>query len=90
MVVKLDRARGVWFVASFVDDHNHAMARPDEVPFLWSHRRIGDGTRAEILAMQGAGIRKHIIVDNFISRYVHTTNADLLGGTCTIFAAERR
>ncbi|XP_044344058.1 protein FAR1-RELATED SEQUENCE 5-like [Triticum aestivum] len=69
MVVKLDRARGVWFVASFVDDHNHAMARPDEVPFLWSHRRIGDGARAEILAMQGAGIRKHIIVDNFISRY---------------------
>ena len=33
MVVKLDRERGVWFVASFVDDHNHAMARPDEVCF---------------------------------------------------------
>ncbi|XP_073360322.1 protein FAR1-RELATED SEQUENCE 5-like [Aegilops tauschii subsp. strangulata] len=30
MVVKLDRECGVWFVASFVDDHNHAMARPDE------------------------------------------------------------
>jgi hypothetical protein len=69
MVVKLDRERGVWFVASFVDDHNHAMARPDEVCFLWSHRRIGDGKRAEILAMEAAGIRKHIIMDNFISRY---------------------
>ncbi|XP_020175538.3 protein FAR1-RELATED SEQUENCE 5-like [Aegilops tauschii subsp. strangulata] len=69
MVVKLDRERGVWFVASFVDDHNHAMARPDEVCFLWSHRRIGDGQRAEILAMEAAGIRKHIIMDNFISRY---------------------
>nr|XP_020155217.2 protein FAR1-RELATED SEQUENCE 5-like [Aegilops tauschii subsp. strangulata] len=69
MMVKLDRERGVWFVASFVDDHNHAMARPDEVCLLWSHRRIGDGQRAEILAMEAAGIRKHIIMDNFISRY---------------------
>ena len=69
MVVKLDRERGVWFVASFVDDHNHAMARPDEVCFLWSHRRIGEGTRAEILALEAARIRKHIIMDNFISRY---------------------
>uniref|UniRef100_A0A8I6WKI6 MULE transposase domain-containing protein n=1 Tax=Hordeum vulgare subsp. vulgare TaxID=112509 RepID=A0A8I6WKI6_HORVV len=31
--------------------------------------QIGDGPRAEILAMQGAGFRKHIMVDNFISRY---------------------
>lgn len=69
MVVKLDRERGVWFVASFVDDHNHMMAPPDEVCFLWSHRRIGYGTRAEILVMEAAGIRKHIIMDNFISRY---------------------
>lgn len=68
MVVKLDRARGVWFVVSFMDDHNHVMARPNEVCFLWSHRRIGDGTRAEILAMQGVGISKHIMVDNFINR----------------------
>nr|XP_020160543.1 protein FAR1-RELATED SEQUENCE 5-like [Aegilops tauschii subsp. strangulata] len=55
MVVKLDRERGVWFVASFVDDHYHAMARPDEVYLLWSHRWIGDGKRAEILAMEVAG-----------------------------------
>jgi hypothetical protein len=26
MVVKYDRQREVWFVGSFVDDHNHAMA----------------------------------------------------------------
>ncbi|XP_020197058.1 protein FAR1-RELATED SEQUENCE 5-like [Aegilops tauschii subsp. strangulata] len=69
MVVKLDRERAVWFLASFVDDHNHAMARPDEVCFLWSHRRIGDGKRAEILAMEAARIRKHILMHNFISRY---------------------
>lgn len=42
LVVKLDKARGVWFVAAFFDEHNHDLARPDEVPFLWSHRRIDD------------------------------------------------
>ena len=69
LVVKLDKGRGVWFVAAFMDDHNHLLARPDEVVFLRSHRVMGDHQIAEILAMEGAGIRKHIIVDNFISRY---------------------
>ena len=69
MVVKLGRSRGLWFVAAFGDEHNHDLARPDEVPFLWSHRRIDDFQKAEILALSGKGIHKHIIVDNFISRY---------------------
>ncbi|XP_020181693.1 protein FAR1-RELATED SEQUENCE 5-like [Aegilops tauschii subsp. strangulata] len=30
---------------------------------------MGDHRIAEILEMEGAGIKKHIIVDNFISRY---------------------
>ena len=34
LVVKLDRSRGVWFVTTFVDDHNHVLPRPDEVSFL--------------------------------------------------------
>ncbi|KAM3197683.1 hypothetical protein ACQJBY_073010 [Aegilops geniculata] len=69
LVVKLDKAHKIWFVAAFLDDHNHVLARPDEVAFLRSHRRIQDFQRAEILAMEGSGIRKHIIFDNFISRY---------------------
>ena len=56
LVVKLDKARGVWFVATFLDDHNHDLARPDEVPFLWSHRRTDDFQKAEILALSGKGI----------------------------------
>nr|XP_040258801.2 protein FAR1-RELATED SEQUENCE 5 [Aegilops tauschii subsp. strangulata] len=54
---------------SFSDDHNHILARPDEVPFLRSHNQIKAFERAEILAMAGAGIRKHIILDNMVSRY---------------------
>ena len=69
LVVKLDKGRGVWFVAAFMDDRNHLLARANEVVFLRSHRVMGDHQIAEILAMEGAGIRKHIIVDNFIRRY---------------------
>ncbi|XP_044950909.1 protein FAR1-RELATED SEQUENCE 5-like [Hordeum vulgare subsp. vulgare] len=28
LMVKLDKARGVWFVAAFFDEHNHDLARP--------------------------------------------------------------
>ncbi|XP_020151313.1 protein FAR1-RELATED SEQUENCE 5-like [Aegilops tauschii subsp. strangulata] len=63
-----DRARTVR-LRSFSDDHSHTLARPDEVPFLRSHNQIKAFERAEILAMAGAGIRKHIIFDNVVSRY---------------------
>jgi zinc finger SWIM domain-containing protein 3 len=38
--VKFDKKCGVWWVSSFEDKHNHISAKPDEVPFLWSHRKI--------------------------------------------------
>jgi hypothetical protein len=39
LTIKLDEKRGVWYVESFDDKHSHMLARPDEVPFLWSHRK---------------------------------------------------
>uniref|UniRef100_A0ACD5V8N2 Uncharacterized protein n=1 Tax=Avena sativa TaxID=4498 RepID=A0ACD5V8N2_AVESA len=69
LVVKLDKSKGVWCVEKFDDKHNHILARPDEVPFLWSHRKIKDFQRAEILAMAASGIRKHMIMSSFISKY---------------------
>ena len=51
MVVNLNRKRGIWYVSKFNDKHNHQFALPDEVPFLWSHRKIKDFQKAEILAM---------------------------------------
>ena len=32
-IVTLDRSSGDWVVSRFVDQHNHILARPDEVPF---------------------------------------------------------
>lgn len=69
LTVKLNKSRGVWIVQKFDDNHNHLLARADEVPFLWSHRRIKDFQRAEILAMAASGIRKHMIMTSFISKY---------------------
>ncbi|XP_044354510.1 uncharacterized protein [Triticum aestivum] len=56
-------------IGSFVDDHSHVLARTDKVSFVRSHKQIKEFQIAEILAMAGAGIRQHIIVDNFISGY---------------------
>ncbi|XP_048540274.1 protein FAR-RED IMPAIRED RESPONSE 1-like [Triticum urartu] len=66
---KLDKERDIWYVSSFSDDHSHVLARPDEVMFLRSHNLIKEYQKAEILTMAGAGIRKHMIYDNLVSRY---------------------
>ncbi|KAK1693255.1 hypothetical protein QYE76_009952 [Lolium multiflorum] len=65
---KLNEKLGFWYVDSFDDKHSHTLARADETPFLWSHRKIRDHQKAEILAMGAAGIRKHTIMDSMISR----------------------
>ena len=66
--VKLDRSTGLWSVGKFTDNHNHVLARPDEVPFLRSHRKIKDFKKAEILASEAAGVRKHVIIENMTSK----------------------
>ena len=69
LTVKVDRERSIWYVSSFSDDHSHTLARPDEVIYLRSHNQIKEYQKLEILAMAGAGLKKHWIYDNFVSRY---------------------
>ena len=74
ITLKLDKERDVWYVSSFSDDHSHVLARPDEVTFLRYHNQIKEFRKAGILTMSGAGIRKHMIYDNLVSRcrsYAH-------------------
>ncbi|KAK1631976.1 hypothetical protein QYE76_006291 [Lolium multiflorum] len=85
--VKLDRGSGLWRVAKFVYKHSHKCAEPSESPFLWSHRRIKDFQKAEILALAAAGVRKHVIMDTFLSKYgryttVGFTRKDLYNMCC--------
>nr|XP_045090126.1 protein FAR1-RELATED SEQUENCE 5-like [Aegilops tauschii subsp. strangulata] len=70
LTVKLDQKRGVWYVDSFEDKHSHILAGPDEVPFLWSHRKIKEYQKHEIMSMGAAGIRIHDMMDCFISKHV--------------------
>ncbi|XP_048574232.1 protein FAR1-RELATED SEQUENCE 5-like [Triticum urartu] len=69
ITLKLDKERNVWHVSSFSDDHHHILARPDEVTFLRSHNQIKEYEKVEILTMACAGIRKHMIYDNVVSRH---------------------
>ncbi|CAO2196946.1 unnamed protein product [Urochloa humidicola] len=67
--VRLDRSWGAWYVANFVDEHNHRLATPDEVPFLWSHRKLKDFQKTEIMSLEATGIRKHVIMSALQCRY---------------------
>ena len=58
----------VWYVSSFDDNHNHTLARPDEVPFLWSHRKINEFQKAEIQSLVAQGVRKSAIMQSFIGK----------------------
>jgi len=56
-------------VSNFVDEHNHRLATKDEVPFLWSYRKLKDFQKTEIMAMEAVGIRKHVITNVLQCRY---------------------
>lgn len=38
--IKHDKVKGDWYVMRFVSKHKHPLCKPDEVPFLRSHRRM--------------------------------------------------
>lgn len=54
--MKLDKNREILYLSRYVDDHNHVLDKPNEVPFLRSHNKIKEFQRVEILAMVGSGI----------------------------------
>ncbi|XP_073005910.1 protein FAR1-RELATED SEQUENCE 5-like [Typha latifolia] len=60
--IQLNFDTGKWFVKIFIE-HNHDLARLDEVPFLRSHRKINDVQKSNIISLEVAGLRKHQIMD---------------------------
>lgn len=59
----------IWYVHKYLYTHNHVMARLNEVGFLFSHRRISELQKKEILAYQTAGLRKYQIMDVMEKQY---------------------
>ncbi|KAF7142193.1 hypothetical protein RHSIM_Rhsim05G0159900 [Rhododendron simsii] len=53
-----------YVVTEFVSTHNHPLAAPHCVPFLRSHRRVGDADIAQVMAMQNVGMKPAQIMDS--------------------------
>ncbi|KAI8571684.1 hypothetical protein RHMOL_Rhmol01G0138400 [Rhododendron molle] len=52
-----------YVVTEFVSAHNHPLAAPRCVPFLRSHRHVGDTDIAQVMAMQNVGMKAAEIMD---------------------------
>jgi hypothetical protein len=66
------------------------LARPDEPPFLWSHIKIKEHQKTEILAMRDPGVRKHKRVDFMISKSGWYDGVGYIRRDVTTFAARKR
>ncbi|KAF7114848.1 hypothetical protein RHSIM_RhsimUnG0075000 [Rhododendron simsii] len=52
-----------YVVTEFVNAHNHPLAAPHCVPFLRSHRNVGDADIAQVKAMGNVGLKPAEIMD---------------------------
>ncbi|TVU48976.1 hypothetical protein EJB05_00265, partial [Eragrostis curvula] len=69
VVIKHNPEMNLWFVHKYIDAHNHEMATSKEVGFLFSHRKVTEPQKKEILDYQTAGLRKYQIVDVMEQQY---------------------
>nr|XP_034593737.1 protein FAR1-RELATED SEQUENCE 5-like isoform X3 [Setaria viridis]XP_034593738.1 protein FAR1-RELATED SEQUENCE 5-like isoform X3 [Setaria viridis] len=61
--VEWSESIGIWYVKDFVDVHTHALAKPEHVFVLWSHRRLNDPQKAEAVELGLGGLRPFQIMD---------------------------
>ncbi|KAI8551129.1 hypothetical protein RHMOL_Rhmol06G0161400 [Rhododendron molle] len=61
--VRYDVKMGEYIVTHFVSKHNHPLAAPQCVPFLWSHRSVTSADKAQTKAMRNVGISTGQIMD---------------------------
>ena len=61
--IELSAATGEWFVKRFQDQHNHALAREGDAAYLYSHRKMTDGQKADVVGYGIGGLRTHQIMD---------------------------
>ncbi|KAG5552344.1 hypothetical protein RHGRI_010431 [Rhododendron griersonianum] len=54
---------GNYVVIEFVSTHNHPLAAQQCVPFLRSHRHVGDADVAQLMAMRNVGMKPSQIMD---------------------------
>ncbi|XP_022685196.1 protein FAR1-RELATED SEQUENCE 5-like [Setaria italica] len=54
---------GTWYVKDFVDVHTHALAKPEHVFVLRSHRGLNDPQKVEVVELGLGGLRPFQIMD---------------------------
>ncbi|CAN6181023.1 unnamed protein product [Urochloa humidicola] len=55
VVIKHNPEMNIWYVDKYIDTHNHVMAKLNEVGFLFSHRRISESQKKDIVAYKTCG-----------------------------------
>ena len=63
MEIELSTATGEWFVKKFEDKHNHPLAKEGESAYLYSHRKMTDGQKADAVGYGMVGLRTYQIVN---------------------------
>ncbi|KAI8551044.1 hypothetical protein RHMOL_Rhmol06G0154200 [Rhododendron molle] len=61
--VRYDVKMGEYIVTHFVSEHNHPLAAPHCVPFLWLHRSVTSADKAQTKAMRNFDISTGQIMD---------------------------
>ncbi|XP_028117741.1 protein FAR1-RELATED SEQUENCE 5-like [Camellia sinensis] len=61
--VRYDKTVRKYVVTHFVGEHNHPLAAPHYVPFLWSHRFVTSADQAQAKAMRNVGMKMSQIMD---------------------------
>ncbi|XP_028108168.1 protein FAR1-RELATED SEQUENCE 5-like [Camellia sinensis] len=61
--VRYDKTARKYVVTHFVGEHNHPLAAPHCVPFLWSHRFVTSADQAQAKAMRNVGMKTSQIMD---------------------------
>ncbi|KAI8559334.1 hypothetical protein RHMOL_Rhmol04G0164400 [Rhododendron molle] len=67
--VRYDVKMREYIVTHFVCEHNHPLAAPHCVPFLWSHRSVTSADNAQTKAMRNVGISTSQIMDLMTIQY---------------------
>ncbi|KAM3279050.1 hypothetical protein ACQJBY_046378 [Aegilops geniculata] len=67
--IELNMETREWFFKEFVDQHNHEFTKPDQTPFLWSHRGLNDAQKAHAIEYGIGGLRTHHIMEVMVRHH---------------------
>ena len=86
--IELNMGTREWFVKEFKDRHNHEFTKPEQTPFLWSHRGLNDAQKADVIEYGIGGLRTHKIMEVMEKQYGHYGKVGFVSRDLYNFIAE--